>query len=335
MAQEYALASDARVLTSPVIRDGVIYVAQEDGTLNIIENSGVNGYGTAVWPRYRRDNNGSAALGSSTAVTPSETVYLPTVTASAPEESGGPVEGAFIAFHLEVSRMNRVNTLWPLLERFMALADQYGVKVTLQFSAPWAEYVYQNNLLDTVRAWEANGHEIALHHHGPTHKFFDGYTDDPTAVRADGWYATEGMYLGSMDDLMTFLAPLSQQGMTSAGMSDEATDWPAGVLYFATDSGETPSADDLLSTPVEVTHNGYPAVEIYNAGYLIEHFGNAAVDLDDVETALQTAASGEYLGLVFNDETFEKDFNQIEPLFQLLQQYGVTIETVSDLMDRR
>lgn len=58
----YALASDGHVLGSPVIQDGVIYVVQEDGTLNIIENSGVSGYGTAVWPRYRHDNMGSAAL---------------------------------------------------------------------------------------------------------------------------------------------------------------------------------------------------------------------------------------------------------------------------------
>lgn len=86
-----------------------------------------------------------------------------------------------------------------------------------------------------------------------------------------------------MDALKEFLAPLSQKGITSAGMSDEDTDWPEGVLYFATDSGDTPSKDDLLSRPVETTHNGHPVVEIYNAGYEIEHLGDAAVTLADVE----------------------------------------------------
>ena len=326
--KEYTLASQARVLTSPVIHAGVIYVLQEDGTLNIIEDGGVNGYGNALWPRYRHDNAGSAAL-SSTAV--SGTVAE---TAGETETAVGP-KGTFITLHLEVSRGPRIKTLWPKLEQFMALADQYGVKVTLQFSWPWAEYVYKSGLLETVQAWEANGHEIALHHHGPTHKFFDGYTNDPEAIRTDGWYATDYGYLGDMDALMEFMAPLSQQGITSAGMSDEATDWPAGVLYFATDSGASPSKDDLLSTPVEKVHNGFPVVEIYNAGYEISHLGAEAVTLADVERALQTAAADEYLGLVFNDETIEQDFFQIEPLFQLFQQYGVQVETVSALMVAR
>ncbi|GAB4270402.1 MAG: hypothetical protein Kow0080_14830 [Candidatus Promineifilaceae bacterium] len=339
LVQDYTLASTARVNASPVIHNGVIYVVQEDGTVNIIENSGISGYGSAIWPRYRHDNEGSAALGNTT--TSETTTFLPVVTVTPAAETADQTEtavspkGTFIAFHLEVSRGPRIKTLWPKLEQFMALADQYGVKVTLQFSAPWADYVYKSGLLDTVYAWEANGHEIALHHHGPTHKFFDGYTNNPDAIRTDGWYATDYGYLGSMDDLMTFMAPLSQKDITSAGMSDEETDWPAGVLYFATDSGETPSKDDLLSTPVETTHNGYPVVEIYNAGYLIGHLGDAAVDLNDIEHALQTAVPDEYIGIVFNDETIEQDFAQIEPLFQLFQQYGVQVETVSSLMAAR
>ena len=325
--RDYALASTARVLASPVIHNGVIYVLQEDGALNIIENSGVQGYGNAIWPRYRHDNAGTGQLGAQ---------RLDASAAALPPSDGGQgPKGAFVAFHLEVSRGPRVRTLWPLLEQFMALADRYNVKVTLQFSTTWADYVYRSGVLETVQAWENNGHEIALHHHGPTHKFFDGYTNAPDAIRTDGWYATEGSYLGTIDNLMAFMAPLSQRGITSAGMSDEETDWPAGVLYFATDSGETPSRDDLLSTPVETVHNGYPVVEIYNAGYEIAHLGDAAVTLADVEAALQMAGADEYLGLVFNDETIESDFALIEPLFQLLAQNNVQVETVSTLMAAR
>lgn len=61
-AQAYELASDARVNASPVIHEGVIYVVQEDGTLNIIEDSGLAGYGNAIWPRYRHDNSGLGRL---------------------------------------------------------------------------------------------------------------------------------------------------------------------------------------------------------------------------------------------------------------------------------
>ncbi|RME32853.1 MAG: hypothetical protein D6794_12230 [Deltaproteobacteria bacterium] len=329
--QAYDLASRARVLSSPVIHDGVVYVLQEDGTLNIITDSGLSGYGQAIWPRYRHDNAASGRLDAFPAANPASG----TVPASTPAtaERPGPA-AAFIAVHLEVPpTAGAVARRWASLENLVALADRYQVKLTLQFSWPWAKYVYENGLLDTVHAWEAEGHEIALHHHGPTHKFFDGYTNAPDAVRTDGWYATKFGYLGDMDALMAFMSPLSQRGITSAGMSDEESDWPAGVLYFATDSGDAPSKDDLLSRPVETTHNGFPVVEIYNAGFEIAHLGPAAVNLDDVKAALQSAAADEYLGLVLNDESFQQDFSLMEPLFQLLQDAGLPVETVSSLLE--
>ncbi len=312
--RDYALASQAPVLTSPVIHEGILYVVQEDGTLNRIEDSGVTGYGGAIWPRYRHDNRGSADLST----------------------VGAQLKGAFIAFHLEVKDLPGIRSLWPRLEDFMALADRYGHKITLQFSAPWVDYVVQSGLTDKVLAWEAEGHEIALHHHGPTHKFFDGYTGAPDLIRTDAWYGNgkNVAYQGGMDALMEKLAPLTRTGILSAGMSDEDTDWPAGVPFYATDSGGEPSKDDLLSTPVVKWHNGQPVVEVYNAGYLISHLGDAAVTRTDIESALQTATGAQYMGIVFNDETIDEDFADIEPLFQLLQRYGVQVRTVSDLLGK-
>ncbi|MFQ5407411.1 MAG: hypothetical protein ACE5FI_03185, partial [Anaerolineales bacterium] len=99
-----------------------------------------------------------------------------------------------------------------------------------------------------------------------------------------------------------------------------------------TDSGDEPSKDDLLSSPVRVAHNGYPVIEIYNTGYSIDHLGDAAVTLTEIETGLQTATPEQIMGLVFNDETIESHFDQIEPLFLLLQQYGLQVQTVLDLL---
>jgi len=36
--------------------------------LNIIENTGLTGYGDAIWPRHRHDNGGSGVLGATTSV---------------------------------------------------------------------------------------------------------------------------------------------------------------------------------------------------------------------------------------------------------------------------
>ncbi len=58
----YELGSDAGVSGSPMIAGGVVYVVQRDGTLTAIAGTGLEGYGNAVWPRYRHDNAGSADL---------------------------------------------------------------------------------------------------------------------------------------------------------------------------------------------------------------------------------------------------------------------------------
>lgn len=59
------LASSAGVSGSPLMHDGDLYVVQEDGTINILRNTGLLGYGTAYWPRYRRDNDGSGSYSGS------------------------------------------------------------------------------------------------------------------------------------------------------------------------------------------------------------------------------------------------------------------------------
>ena len=244
------------------------------------------------------------------------------------------LRAVFITYHMEVANMQRINQLWPLFEQLVALADEYDVKLTIQFAPQWATYVYSRDLLETVYSWEQNGHEIALHHHGPTHKYFDGYTNQPDIIRTDGWYIQDIPFAGDMADFMDLFAPLSPHQIVTAGMSDESIDWPGGsVLYFATDSGDSPSKDDLLSTPVEVIHNGYTVIEIYNSGYAIDHLGGEAVSLVDVEQALHSATSDQIMGLVLNDNTIEAHFDEVEPLFRLLKVYELNVQTVKSILD--
>ncbi len=257
---------------------------------------------------------------------------MPSVATGAPRQGNTNAQGVFLAFHLEVSDTPRIARLWSSLVAFVELADRYGAKVSLQFSEPWARYVFENNLTSTVLAWEANGHEIALHHHGPTHKFFDGYTDRPDLIRTDGWYATPGVYKGDMAALMAYLDPLAANPIVSAGMSDAATDWPEGVLYYATKAGEDNAKSDLVSVPWQTTYNGSTVTVVTNAGYAIDHLGDAAVTLTDIENALQTATADQILGIVINDMTIESHFDQIEPLFQLLERYHIQARTTRDVV---
>jgi hypothetical protein len=79
VAKTYSLASQATVATSPLLADGVIYVVDTTGSLTVIRNSGLQGYGTAAWPRYRHDNFGSGLQGAGLQ-TPLQRVFLPLIT---------------------------------------------------------------------------------------------------------------------------------------------------------------------------------------------------------------------------------------------------------------
>jgi hypothetical protein len=204
------------------------------------------------------------------------------------------------------------------------------------FTAQWARYIQENDLIEKVRAWERAGHEIALHHHGPSHPFFDGYTNRPDLIQDPSFYRFRVTYQGTMDDLMNLLAPLSEKGIVSAGMTDQGIDWHPQLRYQATKSDrETgPSVSDLLSAPREVTYNGLPAVEVLNAGYAIgrlERTGQA-VTLADVEAALQAGTSDQVMGLVLNDETLAGRRADVEALFLLLERYGVRARPLRELL---
>ncbi|GEM_PF-1029012 len=101
LLKSYELASEARVLASPVIHEGHVYVLQEDATLNVIENAGVAGYGSALWPRYRRDNGGSGSLAASA-------VVQPPPSRDEEDDKRTQLKGAFVAVHLEVNTAQRM-----------------------------------------------------------------------------------------------------------------------------------------------------------------------------------------------------------------------------------
>jgi hypothetical protein len=329
--RQYELGSDARVLAGPVLREGSIYVLQEDGTLNVIEKSGVSGYGSAIWPRYRRDNRGSGSLAGITSSLPGRTEP------PSSDEKSTQLGGAFLAVHLEVSTRERIQRLWPRLGELVALADSYGEKLTLMFTPQWGRYALENGLTDQVHSWERNGHEIALHHHGPSHAFFDGYTNRPDLIQDPSAYRFRVTYQGTMDDLMQMMAPLSERGIVSAGMTDQEVDWHPQLKYHATKSDPEagPSKEDLLSVPYRMEYNGYPAVEVFNAAYAIgrlERSGGAAT-LEDVERALETATSEQLMGLVLSDDTLEeRRFEDVRGLFELLQSYGIRVQAMRRLL---
>lgn len=68
--RDIPLGSNAQVVAAPVLHDGTLYVFATDGTLTIVPNSGLSGYGSAYWPRFRHDNAGSGRAVEAPVLTP-------------------------------------------------------------------------------------------------------------------------------------------------------------------------------------------------------------------------------------------------------------------------
>ncbi len=307
--------------------------------------------GRDIGPTREREVESTAAAGAAAAISPTsraETEIAPTsATDSASSElpEAAPfnrdinLRGVFIAIHLEQSdNPQNVQKLWPRLLRFVGLADSFGVKYTLMFTPQWAQWVLDNTEQETVFEWEEYGHEIALHHHGSAHGFWDGYTNDPERINPQG-YPNGAIYLGSMDDLMSLINQLSQQTIVSAGMTDEQTDWVSQLLYHAskadgTESGAKPTKEDLLSIPSSVSLNGHPATLVSNTGYAIDRLeaGGQSVELWEIENALETATLDQVMGIVINDQTLTTRVDDMEALFDHLEFELVNVQTLREIL---
>ncbi len=60
VAKTWELGDKEEVHATPVVANGEIYVISVAGTITVIKDAGVTGYGSAIWPRFRADNQGSA-----------------------------------------------------------------------------------------------------------------------------------------------------------------------------------------------------------------------------------------------------------------------------------
>jgi len=65
-----------------------------------------------------------------------------------------------------------------VLKEMVKLADAQHVKLTLLFSAQYAEYLSSDTTrMIELENWRSAGHEIGAYHKGPDRKDWDGYTD--------------------------------------------------------------------------------------------------------------------------------------------------------------
>ncbi len=247
-----------------------------------------------------------------------------------PEEAEYTINTAFISIHMEPGT-NPSTTDYPALHwtdlvGLIALADEYNVKLSLVFNPQWAIYILDDEEKRTLlRSWEANGHEIGLHHHGPHHGGWNGYTDQED-------YKDDLKYVGTIEDMMNLVNQLPASGQVFvAGIGAEEDvdyDWPEGIIY-ETDGGADPE-EDILSNPTINIYNGHTVISLRHAQYQV---GKMSLSLEEIEAYLQEPQTEEYMGIVFHEKNYAEDPSKIEDLFQLFEEYNVEVKTVQDIME--
>ncbi len=246
------------------------------------------------------------------------------------EEEEYTVNTAFVSIHMEPGS-NPSTTDYPALHwtdlvNLIALADNYNVKLSLVFNPQWATYILSDEeKLTLLRSWEANGHEIGLHHHGPHHGGWNGYTDQEE-------YTGDFKYIGTIKDMMDLVNQLPASGeVLTAGIGaeeDTEYDWPEGIIY-ETDGGAEGVAD-ILSNPTKNTYNGHTVISLKHAQYQV---GKMSLSLEEIESYLQEPQTEKYMGVVFHEKNYAENPEKIEELFQLFQEYSVEVKTVQKIME--
>lgn len=158
-------------------------------------------------------------------------LWIFTISGCGPESAAIDEGGVyyFVAIHNEphhgqVEGEQGIAADYQVLQQMVQRADGYGVRLTLMFTAQWADYISKSSSrLSEVRRWKQRGHEIAAHHHGIYHGNWDGYTDhgseEAIAQRKKQGKQPEP-YLGTLADYIKRLDQLDPD-IVSGCLNDE------------------------------------------------------------------------------------------------------------------
>lgn len=239
----------------------------------------------------------------------------------------------FVAVHLEAHATPNLayqQDHWSTLVDLVAAADAHEVRLTLEMNPQWGMF-----LLDPANSAKLQDlhammprHEIGLHHHGPSHPDWNGFTNDPSFVGDPRYQGTIQQMMGSF--LVPLVAGAAQDMILTAGGTNESTDWPP-LVPFDTDGGAAQS-DLLTYPPYPVVDHGATSVRQIRYRQFATGDPNAA-DLQEVEAHYEDLDAGAVMGLVFHCQDFRHRPAEVEALFASLRDHDVKVLPVREILD--
>ncbi len=167
----------------------------------------------------------------------------------------------FLAIHNEPFHVpggeTRLAESYEVLRKMIDKADGYGIRLTLMFSPPWADFILADDeRMRELARWKEAGHEIAAHHHSIYHGNWDGYT---AAGREEAEAARRGRtrnpepYLGTLDEFLSRVRQLDPK-VDCGCLNDEGDKdaLPDGIVF------DTCSGFANFGPPGRRLHDGLP-----------------------------------------------------------------------------
>jgi hypothetical protein len=239
----------------------------------------------------------------------------------------------FIAVHLdpvmeagEQETTLRPERYWESVADTVVAADEHGLKLSLLMNPQWGTFLLENEkLLSLARTWEANGHELGMHYHGPQMGAkWSGYSNQKK-------YFVDPNFQGMTVDAMRIMNQIPADGQVktcTVNDADAPFEYPEGMLY-STDGGLY-GYDDLVSTPEALTLNGQEVFQVLHAKY--GEGGKDAVTLEEIKQAIEEVEEGEVIGIVFHDKAFGEDPTDILALFEYLDEIELVTKSIKELL---
>lgn len=191
--------------------------------------------------------------------------------------------------------------MFTKLVQIVNIANNHEVLLTIELTPQWGQFISADSTrLAQIRVWQTQGHEIAAHHHGPYHAFWDFYsprTDDELLVAGQDPLDR----IGTLDDLRAVLEPVAGDSLLltlgGPGLSDPEPEkeWHAAFPY-RTSGGR--NLTDAFSSPRLVALGPYEVCQV-------DHMfvdGQSAVD--SLEAAFLSHPGVDVVGAVTHPSDF-------------------------------
>ncbi len=248
-----------------------------------------------------------------------------------PNETGVPY--SYFVVHIKRDpESDYFNHFYDYLKPLVESADLYNVKLTLQFSPQWIEYLLANeNEKNLVKLWQKNGHEISIIHPGPAHLSWDGYSNmqaqdaiNTSYIRGTGDDDIHEL-LGTMNDFLEMANELAYpEEIKSGTITNKWTDVP-NIQYLTAGGGSR------NKKAVKQTWNGN---KVYTIG--ISGLWNSGL-LENAKRDYETLNEEEIFGVVTHHNNFTKNgINAIEGWFEYLSNKdpeGIKRKTVTETFE--